>query len=387
MVASQRSPHTFPVVTMPPLPTAPTLASILRLASHGPAPECSAETFVALSSCNDLAALAELSRTHGMAPWLAGVVSREPRLAAEARFEPLRRAARNQALETLRLFAELVTILQILRDEHVRVIVLKGPAVAQTYYPDPSLRTYGDIDLLIHEADLALVSHLLLTRGYLDKYPDQVAHRLHDCHGIWQKIYVEPVSGRVIELHCDHLQIGLEPVSMDSVWLDALDTTFGGAPARVLEAHDLFVQLCVHLHRHGFERLMWFKDLDLMVRCGKLDWGLVRAKAAQQGCLNSVSYTLRLLGETLGTPLTGPAAALANAQPWLSRLSYGVVWQPRRIRNLEPQRALRFRRIVQFAPEASLLRGGLPSLLTTGRRVDKLRVLGAAVRRRLSSSG
>jgi len=168
---------------------------------------------------------------------------------------------------------------------------------------------------------------------------------------------------------------------MDEIWESSTPVLLGGTSARALEEHDLFVQLCVHLQRHGFGRLIWFKDIDLIIRRGAVDWSTVEAKAAQQGCLDSVAYTLWLLERVLGTPLPAAAQLLVWRQPWLARRLDRMLWPPKSVVALAPQRQWRLRRLVQFAPETGVLRGGLPSLLTTGRRTDKLRVLGAAVRR------
>ena len=134
----------------------------------------------------------------------------------------------------------------------------------------------------------------------------------------------------MVELHCDHLQIGLEPVGMDEIWGRAIEHRFGGATARILANDDLFVQLCVHLRRHGYERLGWFKDLDLMVRSGRVNWQAVREKATVQGCLDSVSYALWLLPRMLGTPLPREARRLVEAQGQLLALALSNLLASRR---------------------------------------------------------
>ena len=68
---------------------------------------------------------------------------------------------------------------------------------------------------------------------------------------------------------------------------------------------DQVVMLSIHLHRHGFNRLIWFKDLDLLIRRygDELDWGLILAEAKAEGAESSLWYTFRLLDKLLGTPL------------------------------------------------------------------------------------
>ena len=353
------------------------------MALRGATPRCDARTETALRSCTDLPGLMELAVEHKVAPWLASAIASNPALTTDPKFEAIRQAGTAQMMQSLRLFAELTQLMRLLREQDIQLVVLKGPVIAETYYPDPALRPYGDLDLLIREDDLLAVSGILVARGYAEKNGDdhEEGHRLHKCHGIFQRIFIHRESGRVVELHCDHLQIGLEPVSMDDIWSGSTEVRLGAGTARALEAHDLFVQLCVHLQRHGFSRLIWFKDLDLMVRQGTLNWRLIEEKAGLQGCRDSVAYTLWLLGRMLGTPLPAAAQLLVRRQPRLSKTLDRVLWSPRNVLGLVPQRQWRLRRLVQFAPESGVLRGGLPSLLSSGRRTDKLRVMGAAVRR------
>lgn len=359
------------------------LARTLRLASVGPRPQCTDRAYTALRACPDIKGLARLAVEQRMAGWLAAVVASRPELASDPRFAPIAETAFGVTVNTLGLFAELTQVVGMLNRLEIPVVVLKGPDVAQRFYPESGLRPYSDIDILIHESDLAQVMALLKDRGYEDKNEadDPDPHRLHDCHGIFQRIFMNHTTGHIVEVHCDHLQIGLEPVSMDEIWARSSEAKFASASANVLEPHDLFVQLCVHLNRHGYERLAWFKDIDLLVRGGTMDWEQVTAKAEEQGCLGAVSYTLMLLPKVLGTPMPEGAVRLSKAQGRASRLLYQRMWPAKRVLRLEPQRQWRFRRLVQFAPETGFIRGGLPSFLTTGRRRDKLRVMLAGLRR------
>ena len=238
--------------------TLPSLPRLLRLATAGTTPHCSERTVAALRDCDDITGLAELAFENKTAPWLAAAIARQPELAGDARFDAIRAAGARQTMDTLALFAELRKMLRLLNEREIKAVVLKGPVIAEAYYPDPGLRPYGDIDLLIHQADLATVSALLVERGYHEKNEEgSDAHRLHQCHGLFQRIFIHEDNTRVIELHCDHLQIGLEPVGMDTIWASSTPVRIGSQTARALEEHDLFVQLCVHLQRHN----LWPADL------------------------------------------------------------------------------------------------------------------------------
>lgn len=357
-------------------------ATALRLACIGAKPELTPRARAGLQACHDRAEFVRLAEFHKVLPWVAAAMASDSSADLNG-FPGLAAAAGGQAFHTLRLFSELTFLVRQLNADHIPVVVLKGPVLAESAYPEPGLRPYGDVDILIHERDLVEVSRLLLRRGYLEKNGahDHGAHRVHECHGVFQRIFVNESTGLTVEVHCDHLQIGLEPVGMDEIWQSSTQVNFGRAEARALERHDLFVQLCVHLQRHGYERLIWFKDLDLLVRQDELDWELVAQRASDQGCLAAVSYTLWLLPQVLRTPMPEGAVRLSHAQGALSRWIYRRMWPVAGILALAPQRQWRFRRLTQFAPESGTLRGGLPSFLTNGRRRDKARVLWASIRK------
>ncbi|MDA1061510.1 MAG: nucleotidyltransferase family protein [Chloroflexi bacterium] len=322
--------------------------------------------------------VATLVHAHQIGPWLLAALRAtdgslpEPAIA-------LKQIAFAQAGLALAHQSELARILQALHNAGVEVLVLKGPALARTLYPQPGLRPYRDLDLLVREPALAVAARILEEWGYEAKIEGSEGPRLHHEHGQFQQIYLDKERQLRVELHGDHLQIGVQPAHMDQIWERAETIALGGVEARALERHDLFVHLCVHLHRHGFSRLIWFKDLDLILRRDALDWGIVERRAQDQGCLDSVARSLELVETLLGTPLPAPARRLIARRPLWSRWLQRLVWPTGPLVALKPQRQWRFRRLVQFAPETGLLQGGLPSLLFTGRRSAKLRVLASAL--------
>ena len=54
----------------------------------------------------------------------------------------------------------------------VRAIVIKGPAVAHRAYPDPSMRSFGDLDLMVSTRDWQPACDLLVARGYQRGLPE-----------------------------------------------------------------------------------------------------------------------------------------------------------------------------------------------------------------------
>jgi hypothetical protein len=225
-----------------------------------------------------------------------------------------------------------------------------------------------------------------LEHGYREiAYPAEVARHAHasGCDGSagFHRQFTSADDRVLVELHADPLQLGLRPTCEAARWQRAVAVP--GLPgALMLCPEDQLVQLSTHLHKHGFDRLIWFKDIDLLLRAWehRLDWQLVHRIARAEGVLGSVWYTLHLCQALLATPV--PAAVLRSFRPSAAlRIVYEWVWPMKRITNLE---GFMRRRAVQFHAAESW-RGTLPSIILMGRRADRARAAVRALQHRVPS--
>jgi hypothetical protein len=332
---------------------------------------------------DDWQSVAELAARHGVSGFVRQAVVRDeiglPTFVADG----LRNAVLAQIAHVARLDSALGRILPALQTRSVPTIILKGPILSRLVYPDQTLRPYSDIDLTVREPDEAAMVEILLACG-LEEVPhgaevERQAHA-HHVHGgtAFHRVFMAPEGGIMVEMHLDPLQMGLRPTLEAARWERAQP-----APALpgalMLSAEDQIIQLSVHVHKHGFNRLIWLKDLDLLVRAfgTTLDWTTVRAAARAEGVEGSVWYTLWLAAGLFGTPL--PASELKALAPSpVVRLLYRQVWPPAGVANLHGHMR---RRAVQFLA-ADSWRGMLPNLVLMGRRGARARAMVSAVFRR-----
>lgn len=286
----------------------------------------------------------------------------------------LQRARFVHAASRLRLESELARIVADTSAASVPILVLKGPGLARTIYRKRDLRPYGDIDVTIQDRHESAVISVLRALGYAEhEYEAEVARREHGSHGhdhaSFHRMFRSPDSAVLVEVHLDPLQLGLRPTLEAERWSRAQPLP-GVAGALMLGWEDQLVQLCVHAHKHGWNRLIWLKDVDLLLRVhGRaLDWELIQRTASAEGVSASVWYTLRLTRQLLGAPVSDPI--LARFRPALPiQLAYRWVWPTERIANLG---AYMRRRAVQFHAAESWA-GMIPSLILMGRRADRAR--------------
>ena len=189
--------------------------------------------------------------------------------------------------------------------------MLKGPVLAPWLYPGAAFRPYGDIDLQVPEQHFDAAVHVLEQCGLTEQaFAAEVARQEHAGHvhagAAFHRVFFANDGMTVVELHADALQLGMQLAAENDRWERAVPAA--NVPgALMLSAADQLVHLAVHAQKHGFDRLIWLKDLDLLVRqhAGALDWAQAVSIARTEGVTASVWYTLVLLKELLGTPGAG----------------------------------------------------------------------------------
>jgi len=224
---------------------------------------------------------------------------------------------------------ELARLLERFDGARVPVIPLKGPALAETLYPDPALRPGSDLDLLIRRESLERVDDLLLGLGYRRR-PD--AHSFQFDLGFDRATLYEAPSGIRVDLHwglvSDPRYSWNEAESL-TVWDRTVPLQVAGRNARGLGPEDLFLYLAVHLAvHHALTGLLWYCDLFLILerRADALDWEALVERASQWRTRNALYFALfgleRLFGSRVPTVVMarleprGPRAALMK---WLLR--------------------------------------------------------------------
>lgn len=246
---------------------------------------------------------------HGLTPLLYGWLMRthmRPQLpvpmATSLEGQVFGLAARN-----LLLARELRSLLRTFEERRVRCAPLRGLALAERLYGDITVRPMGDVDLLVRKEDLPEVAAILRSLGYreIDRragFAQAFGNTLEfykDRHG-W--VVVEP-----------HWTIAYPPfvdrVDMDRVWKRCVRGQVVGVQTWLLCPEDLLLHLCLHLtHRDGTAPLLWFYEIDRLVRQEQeaLDWsGLV--SVAQEAQLEFLlSQVLGKVRALFGTPLPDP---------------------------------------------------------------------------------
>jgi hypothetical protein len=250
-----------------------------------------------------------------------------------------------------------------LGDASLRVIALKGPGLARTVYAEPALRPYDDIDLSVQGADPDLVAAALDGAGFSEIPPAHTSSTT-------SRDFVADTTKTLVEIHGDLLEIGLPPRCDAERWRRASSIP-GLAGVEMLAPEDQLLHLSFHAHKHGFNRLIWLKDIDLVIRAAgpRFDWDLVQSVSRREELRPSVWLALDFAQAMLGTPV--PPTVLRSLGPTATtRLLYRLAWPPA---NVHALRGHMRRRAVQFVTSESW-RGMLTSAVFMGRRRERVRL-------------
>ena len=128
-----------------------------------------------------------------------------------------------------------------LRARGIRVVVLKGGATSHVDYPDPSLREFSDIDLLVdpgdREAAIAIVEESGWRRGYaLPRGHDEFTHAV---------TYVRDQMELDLHQRLGHRALGLL-VPPAEVLVRAVPFEVAGIEVWALDTTDRLIHACLH---------------------------------------------------------------------------------------------------------------------------------------------
>lgn len=184
--------------------------------------------------------------------------------------DDLHRQWRDELRMCVRLEALLVQTAEILDDE-VRWRLTKGAALAHLDYPDPSLRTFGDIDLVVHPDDWTAATSRLAAHSYR-RASTALPGRYDSRWGKGATFVTE--SGIELDLH-RRFAIGRFGVAstMEDLFRDGDDDiALAGRSIPVLDPANRLLHACYHATLGGFRRLRAFRDVAQLILVSGADW-------------------------------------------------------------------------------------------------------------------
>lgn len=212
----------------------------------------------------------------------------------------LANAVRNQ------LFAEeLARLLGLLGDAGIRVIPLKGVALAQSLYGDVGARVCSDIDILVPAEDAVRARRIVLTNGYASEFKEEFfASRQLRSTAECPLVRETEVLTCLVELHWTLLHSSSKNrQAMENLWAQCRAGEFFGVRAYNLTAEWQFLYLAFHAAYHKWSSLKWLADIHELCVSSSVDWDQVKEKAERFDLDTFAGPTLAACSSLFGTPI------------------------------------------------------------------------------------
>ena len=201
-----------------------------------------------------------------------------------------------------------------LNRENVEFVVLKGPALAHTVYPDPSWRYFGDLDLLVRGEDWERTCTLLANLGYRRALPEPRAGfdlRFGKAAEFRHEKGIEVDLHRTLVVGPFGLWIEPEALFEGTTELPLWNRAFRRLNDTLLQIH-----ACMHAS------LGWRPPLKVPVRdvaqvayCASVDWEGLAEQAGRWKLRAVVRHALETASETLAIELPPGAASVFVERP------------------------------------------------------------------------
>jgi len=192
-------------------------------------------------------------------------------------------------------------VVALLRGGGVDPVVLKGGALREMVYDDPSDRPVGDLDLLVSSAELEQAMRLLEEAGYSLPADQTEVERFRTTHFHFPLINT---NGFEVELHWGlgqpSFQWSLDPAGFVS---RSTPTTAGNLTLRVPCAEDMLLHLCTQNVEDSFSKLRRLVDIDRLAARYPINWETVVQRAREGGTEVIVGLSLQLANRLLGAGL------------------------------------------------------------------------------------
>lgn len=245
-------------------------------------------------------------------------------------------SARDNAGSARRTLSELTSCFG---DAGIRFVLLKGPHLSESVYHDPTLRAFGDLDLLLPAGDVYRAEQLLLERGYYFWIPrpmrrylppplrdqntpaarDAAREVLRERHRHVILVLREDDPRLRVELHWHITKPGVLKVRAGELLERTTRTEISGMSVETLDPHAAFVHVAVHALEHspvGF-RLLHLCDVAWLLEHlpGASDRREIMKLAKAWGAEAHVRCASHLAGTLFSAPVAGiePPGTFARA--------------------------------------------------------------------------
>jgi hypothetical protein len=276
------------------------------------------DTFAASASDISWETISELSKLHGVTPFLYyRARSLGIKLPEQIEKEWLG-IYLYQIAEEKKARRQIKELKGILDPEGIPFILLKGASAMMRLYPQPGLRTFVDLDILIPADVTPRFKQAMMVAGYKPlsarNSPEDEELQKFDVHldPFWKE------EGMMIEPHLNILGAkGHRLAALPEIWQEKGETNIDGTDIKHLNIEHFIIHTMFHSSRHltdeGFTEIKWLVDLLYSIKAWRIDWSKVRDVARKWGVEKEILPVMATLNQywQADIPLPGTSEPIA----------------------------------------------------------------------------
>jgi hypothetical protein len=210
----------------------------------------------------DWGGVMEFARRHNLLTMFYPRLSELPQgMAPAAVLAETRALFRLNLLRSTRLGLLLESLGQLLARNGIEILAMRGPLLAEMLYqPAPGMRTFSDLDILVHPQDFPRVYHLLLQAGWRPNFPLAQHEQRWMTRG--DRDFTFHLGADILEVHWSVDEPGYcFPLKKAQFWEGKTRQNLLETELYCFSPPLLFLNLCLHGSRHRWEKLAWVFDL------------------------------------------------------------------------------------------------------------------------------
>lgn len=170
---------------------------------------------------------------------------------------------------------ELLDITNILEENNITTISLKGPVLSQMAYGDVVSRQYVDLDLLVDESSFLHSIEILKSNSF--KHDDEFKlEKFKEKRNIFHDITLVNNLGISIELHwrlfSDEYMTDFNNMKL---FKNYSSVKINNQDIRTFSNEINLLYFCIHGAKHNWERIEWLVDIVRFIENNDIDWDVV----------------------------------------------------------------------------------------------------------------
>jgi hypothetical protein len=237
---------------------------------------------------------------------------------------------RRRKMRAAVMIQDFKAIHQQLVADGIRVMPIKGIALAHTIYPSVSLRYFDDLDLLVPAEDGPRTLEAIKKVGFIihPRAPKPDWHHLPP--------YIHHKHNTMVEIHTDLVRRAGSGWDIEGIWQRANKATLDGLDTWLMSDEDALIYTALHARHNLYNRLSYFLDGLLLARKippGSANQQQLAVRAREAGGQAALAHILATGSNLFALePESIPQLSRPTSAKWLANKTGG--WQ-----SLQPGRS------------------------------------------------